>query len=229
MISVIIPILNEKVRIGLLLERLQKAQAGHKLEIIVVEGGNEKLELYSQQWPLVKWLKTKSGRAVQMNAGAKIASGTILYFLHADALPPTSFQTDIESAIASGIAMGSFKFRLVPESFFTNINSFFSGFNSKFSGGGDQSLFIKKEIFDKEGGFDESYCIMEDFEFVHRLKPKYGFHIVQKEVLVSARKYMANNYLKVNFANYRAFKMYEKGVKPEVIKDYYYKWLKKGD
>lgn len=229
MISIIIPVLNEDLRIGILLDHLSKVRVDHSFEIIVVDGDSKNTSINSQQYNWVKWVSSSKGRAIQMNAGAKAASGDILYFVHADTLPPLTFQTDIIAAISIGYVLGGFKSRLVPESFFTSINSFVSGFNSKFSGGGDQSLFIKKDVFLKEGGFNEAYCIMEDFEFVHRIKLKYSFHIIQSEILVSARKYKANTYWKVSLANYKAFKMYENGVAPETIRDNYYRWIRRGD
>lgn len=229
MISIIIPVLHEDLRIGLLLDHLLRANVDQPLEVIVVDGdsGSSKLNLEQYNW--VTWLTSSKGRAIQMNAGARAASGDILYFVHADTLPPLTFYADIMAAISKGYVIGSFKFRLVPESFFTNINSFVSGFYTRFSGGGDQSLFIKREVFFKEEGFNETYCIMEDFEFVRRIRSKYNFHIIQNEILVSARKYKANSYWKVSIANYKAFKMYENGVDPEIIRDNYYGWIKKGE
>jgi rSAM/selenodomain-associated transferase 2 len=228
MISVIIPVLDDERRIVTLLDHLNKIRNTFSLEIIVVDGGSEKVPELSR-WPWVRSIKTGNGRAIQMNAGAKTAKGDLLYFVHADALPPSSFPEDISAAVRNGHALGCYRSRLVPSNVLTNINSYFSRFNSRFSGGGDQTLYIKKEIFDKEGGFNESYCIMEDFELVRRLKPKYGYYIIPKEVMVSARKYKANNYLQVTLANYKAFKMFERGEKPERIKNAYYSWIKRGD
>lgn len=228
MISVIIPVLNDEKRIATLLDHLNKIRNTFSLETIVVDGGSEKISEFTK-WPWVRCLKSRRGRAIQMNAGAKIAKGDLLYFVHADALPPLSFSEDISAAVRNGHSLGCFRSRLVPSNVLTNINSYFSKFNSRFSGGGDQTLYIKKEIFDKEGGFDENYCIMEDFELVRRLRPKYGYYIIPKEVMVSARKYKANNYLKVTVANYRAFKMFERGEKSENIRMAYYSWIKRGD
>ena len=227
MISVIIPILDEEKRIGILLDHLSKIKEQNSFEVIVVDGGSANAFPVAK-WPWVRYIQSKIGRAIQMNTGATMALGELLYFVHADVLPPPTFYEDITEAVKAVFPVGCFRTKLVPERFFTNINSYFSRFNGRFCGGGDQTLYITKEVFEKEGGFNEDFCIMEDFEFVRRLKPKYGFHIIPKEVVVSARKYQVNNYWKVNLANYKAFKMFEKGVEPEVIRKAYYSWIKRG-
>src|SRR5690606_15977107 len=228
MISVIIPILEEEKRIRTLIDYLNSVETRKAFETIVVDGGGNSSVL-NQLPATARYIQSEKGRAIQMNAGARIAMGDLLYFVHADALPPPSFPEDISKAITGGFCVGCFRMKLVPESFLTNINSFFSRFNGRFSGGGDQTLFVTREIFEKEGGFNEDFCIMEDFEFVRRLKPKYGFHVIQKDVQVSARKYQANNYWKVNLANYKAFRMFENKVNPALIKETYYSWIKRGE
>lgn len=228
MISVIIPILEEEKRIRILLDYLNSVETRKTFETIVVDGGN--VSSFLNELPATaRYIQSEKGRAIQMNAGARVAVGDMLYFVHADALPPLSFPEDIAQAVKRGFPVGCFRMKLVPASFLTNINSFFSRFNGRFSGGGDQTLFVTREIFEKEGGFNEDFCIMEDFEIVRRLKPKYGFHVIQKDVQVSARKYQANNYWKVNLANYKAFRMFENKINPAIIKEAYYTWIKRGE
>lgn len=228
MVSVIIPVLDEEKRIGVLLDHLRKIKGQNAFEVIVVDGGSTHA-LSAEKWPWVRYIQSNRGRAIQMNAGAGMALGDLLYFVHADVLPPPTFYDDIIEAVKAGFPIGCFRTKLVPESFLTNINSYFSRFNGRFCGGGDQTLYITKKVFEKEDGFNEDFCIMEDFEFVRRLKPKYEFHIIQKDVIVSARKYQVNSYWKVNLANYRAFRMFEKRVEPAVIRKAYYSWIKRGE
>ena len=76
---------------------------------------------------------------------------------------------------------------------------------------GDQSLFIKKELFDELGGYDDELKIMEDYDFIKRAKKEFLFKVIPKNILVSARKYQNNSYLKVNLANLIVFWMYTLG------------------
>lgn len=95
-----------------------------------------------------------------------------------------------------------------------------------FSGGGDQSLYISRDLFHEEKGYDEKYSIMEDFELVKRLRPKSGYHIIPKNIEASSRKYARNNYFKVNLANLKAFWLFHKGEDPDVIRHKYHGWLR---
>ena len=79
-----------------------------------------------------------------------------------------------------------------------------------------------KDVFDKVGGFDERFVIMEDYDILDRLaNQNISFKVIPKSVKVSARKYNENSYLKVQMVNLKAMKMYKRGVNPKQIKNYY--------
>ena len=82
-------------------------------------------------------------------------------------------------------------------------------------------LSVHSGLFEKLNGFDEYYCVMEDFDLLRRAKEIAKYHIIQKDVIVSARKYAANGYLKVQLANLRAFRMFNRGENPQKIRSYY--------
>jgi GT2 family glycosyltransferase len=106
------------------------------------------------------------------------------------------------------------------------MNAFFNRFNFVgMSGGGDQSLFITKKTFQKLDGFDEKYCIMEDFEIVKRIKKSYKFKLIPKSMIVSARKYGDNNWLKIQMANFLVFAMFAAHSSPEKMKSVYKKLI----
>ena len=77
--------------------------------------------------------------------------------------------------------------------------------------GGDQTLFIRKELFETIGGFNETMLIMEDYEIVTRARQQAKYKIIQKGALVSARKYDTNSWFTVQKANYTIVQMYKKG------------------
>lgn len=142
------------------------------------------------------------GRASQMNEGSAIAQGAILVFLHADVKPPSTFLQDIDQALKNGYDAGFFSYKFDKDDFWLNINAWFTGRDGIFTGGGDQCLFIRKSIFEKLGKFDGEQLLMEDFEFFKRMKQAHiPYTIIKNDLIVSARKYEHNSYLRVNLSN----------------------------
>ena len=96
MISVIIPLVNEEEQLPALLDNLQKQRGD--FEVLFVDGGSSdnSLSLIGERYCI---LKSTCGRAAQMNLGAKNACGSILFFLHADSLPPSNFCCEIETSM----------------------------------------------------------------------------------------------------------------------------------
>ena len=161
-----------------------------------------------------------------MNLGARTAKGTILYFVHADACPPRSFVKDIRAAVKNGSDFGCYRFKFDSKNPLLAINSFFTRFPFLWCRGGDQTLFIRRDIFEKEDGYNEHFIIMEDFELIRRLWKKYKFSVLPKSVEVSARKYKHNGYLQVTLANLKVMRMFNKGVEPTLLKKTYHKLIR---
>ncbi|MGE0566437.1 MAG: TIGR04283 family arsenosugar biosynthesis glycosyltransferase [Bacteroidia bacterium] len=227
-ISIVIPTLNEASNIKKLVKHLFKHGGSDLHQVIVSDAGSsDKTEQVAKEAGAIVVYSEVRGRAFQMNAGAKIATGDILYFVHADAIPPTEFVLDIKKAISQNKKAGCFRFRFDSNRKLLAANAYCTRFNGIFSGGGDQSLFVEKKLFDALGGFDENHVIMEDFDLVNRLR-KAGHHlyIVPKEVTVSARKYDNNNYMRVNLSNLLVFSLYKIGVKPAKLARLYKKLIK---
>lgn len=211
MISVIIPTFNEEKNLTELIPHLLNCNQATKMEIIVCDATPE-YEIDSQfaQDKKIRFIKSpKASRSYQLNYGASEAKFDILYFLHADARPPLNFISTILTKLEEGYLFGIFSYKFNSKSPLLRFNSFFTKYDGLFAGGGDQSLFIKKEIYDELGGFDTKLKIMEDFEFYKRAKKsKYRYTIIKDPLTVSARKYEHNNWLKVNYINLRIFVIY---------------------
>ena len=222
-ISVVIPTLNEAENISGLLRMLRQSAPPH-CEIIVADGGSTDgtPELAESAGAAV--LKdAPRGRSNQMNAGAKMASGEVLYFVHADVRPPRSWPSDIAATIVDGAPAGCFSYRFDSDDKLLKINGLATRRNSFLTGGGDQTLFIKKEVFEEMGGFREELCIMEDFDFVWRLKKRFPFKVVPHDAIVSARKYERNGYFKVQLTNLATVLLFRLGVPPERLSFFYKK------
>jgi len=226
-LSVIIPTLNEANNVENLIEYLSDNTKNDAVEIIIADAKSTDQTAEIAKNCGVKVLVTeKASRAHQMNEGAKVANGTILYFVHADVKPPKSFFEDITKNIDEGGILGCYRFKFDSRHPLLYINSFFTRFRFLWCRGGDQTMFIKRTVFETENGFDENFVVMEDFELIKRLWKKYQFSVLPKSVIVSARKYDVNNYFSVNLANLKIFNMFQKGVDPKILKTAYYRLIK---
>jgi len=158
--------------------------------------------------------------------GVQQAKGDVFYFVHADARPPESFPEDIALCLKNGSDFGCYRFKFDKNSFMLRFNAWWTRFPFMFCRGGDQTLFIKKQIFEQLNGFNEDYIIMEDFDIIRRAKKKYKFAIIPKAVMVSTRKYTTNSYFRVNMVNLWSYWMFMLGASPEYIKAFYKKRLR---
>ena len=221
-ISIVIPVLNEAATIGPLLQYLFSNGGARLSEILVVDGGSKDATVTIAQQSGATVLRSAIGsRAAQMNLGAKVAKGDVLYFVHADTRPPASFAADIARSLASGYVMGCYRYRFNSGSFLLKINAFFNRFHWLWCQGGDKTFYIRREVFEELGGYDEYYTIMEEYDFLRRAMPLYPLHIIPKYAVVSARKYEQNNWLRVQWANALVFRLFRKGATPEQMKKTY--------
>jgi rSAM/selenodomain-associated transferase 2 len=216
--SIIIPTINEAGNIARLIPFLKK-NADHRLvEIIVVDAeSGDNTEGVARNFGATVFKSYKRSRAVQMNIGAQNAKGDVLYFIHADCLPPISYLDDVEQTFTEGYALGCYRYNFDNQRFIFRINGFFTRFKPLWCRGGDETLFIKKKYFEQLHGYDESYCIMEEYDFIRRARAVFSFKIIPKYALVSARKYDSNSWLRVQIANLMAFNMFRLGIPSEKI------------
>ncbi len=224
-LSIIIPTLNEAENIGRLIRHLLENSTKATTEIIVVDAGSkDDTVAIAEAAGAAVYANGPKGRALQMNYGAQVAKGTILFFVHGDTLPVASFEQDIQEALAEGFSIGCYRYKFDSPKRLLKINAYFTRFNFLWCRGGDQTLFIRKSIFDALGRFNPEQVIMEDFEFLKRIKDRYPFRIIPKSIVVSARKYETNSYWRVQLANFLAFNMFRFGVSPQRIASMY-KWM----
>lgn len=200
-ISVIIPVYNEEKTISKLLDYLFEIKnAEITNEIIVVDGGSkDKTIEVLKSFVDVKIFHSEKGRAKQMNFGAKKALSEILYFLHCDTFPPKKFDYDIVNQVQKGKLSGCFKMKFDHNHIVLKASQWFTRFNFQAFRGGDQSLFVEKQLFEKINGFKENLMIYEDNELISRLYKNSKFTVIQKNVTTSTRKYLKNGVWTLQF------------------------------
>lgn len=172
-ISVIVPALNEADCIPATLHALQAMRArGH--EVIVVDGGSRDRTVALAAPLADRVLRTAAGRARQMNAGAAVAGGELLWFLHADTLAPADADRILAEAVqgaGGATAWGRFDVRLSGDGLLLAAVGRLMNLRSRLTGiaTGDQGLFVHRALFRQLGGFAD-LPLMEDIELSRRLK-----------------------------------------------------------
>jgi len=145
----------------------------------------------------IKLINSEKGRAKQMNFGAKLATGNILYFLHVDSFPPKNFDKLIIEHIQKGHEAGCFKMRFDSEHWWLKLAGWMTRFNWRPCRGGDQSQFITKKLFEDIGGYDNDYTIYEDNILINELYKRKQFVVINKTLTTSARLYKKHGIFKL--------------------------------
>ncbi len=189
-LSIILPTLNEAPVIVQTLTALQPLrEAGH--EVIVVDGGSDDDTITLSRPYADKIIQGPRGRSRQMNAGAKLASGEILLFLHADTfLPRRADRLIIEGMNGKRRKWGRFDVKLSGKHPLLRAIEFLMNWRSRLShiATGDQAIFLKRDLFESIGGFPE-IDLMEDIALSKILK-RFGRPLcLWQRVLTSSRRW----------------------------------------
>lgn len=211
-ISIIIPTYNEAENIAKIIPYLLSITEKDNVQIIVSDAASEDntLQVAVAHGALAVQSPIK-GRAGQMNHGVTYATGDVFYFIHADSRPPLSYFNDIENALARGYNCGCYRSRFDSNNLLLKVNAFVTRLNVLFCRGGDQTIFVTKQLFEKVGPYKNEMLIMEDYDFLARIRKLGKFKLFNKATLFSARKYEQNTWLEVQKANLTIVRMYRKG------------------
>ena len=217
-ISIIIPVLNEAEIIQPILNLLQQYS---QVEIIVVDGGSQDNTVALAVQTGVKVISVHQNRAAQMNAGANIARGDILLFLHADTRLPSNFvELAIETLKPNNIVAGAFELAIDGEDLSLRLIELLVKVRSHLFSlpYGDQAIFISKKAFVDSGGFAD-LPIMEDFEFIKRIGK--GIAIAPATVTTSGRRWQKLGVWKTTLINQAIIAGYYLGISPTKLSNFY--------
>lgn len=225
-LSVIIPALNEEESLPDLLRYLFRDVASSSTEVIVVDGqSTDKTAEVARKAGVRVMTASKVGRAPQMNKGARSARGRVLYFLHSDTYPPPRFSQYIQKAVREGYGAGCFRLGFDQERSLLRLYSWFTQFDINAFRFGDQSLFVRSDLFWKINGFDEDLKVMEDNEIISRLKQETPFKIMSEQVTTSARRYREKGVLRLQLFFILIYTLYHLGVSQDILLDIYRQWI----
>lgn len=224
-LSIIIPVLNEEENLKVLLPYL-KNNSFDINEIIVVDGGSIDASVKVAENESAILIRSEKGRAKQMNAGAKIATSKILYFLHADSFPPKGFDQYIIDEVKKGNKAGCFQMRFDHKHWWLRLASWLTKFSWRVCRGGDQSQFITRSLFDEIGGYDESYIIYEDNILINELYKRKLFVVIPHWLTTSARRYEEAGIWKLQYHFWAIYVKKWLGASAEDIHRYYLKYIK---
>jgi len=220
-VSMIIPIYNEATVINKLLINLD--QFKDYCEIIFVDGGSSDGtdRIIKKKYDLV--YSPKKGRANQMNYGAKLSKGNILLFIHGDSILPRDALTEVHRIIDKGYKVGAFKLKFDSNNVLMKICGFMSNLrillrNIAF---GDQGIFIRKDYFEKIGGFLD-IPIMEDYQLSMDIKTDgEKIALTKTKITTSERRFLDNGRLRTMARMQKLQYMYRRGEDIEKIANLY--------
>lgn len=214
--SVIVPALNEAGRIVMAVQRVRElAQAdGSAVEVIVADGGSEDRTAELAYEAGARVVAAPRGRGSQCNAGAAVATGAIFVFLHADTtLPDGAFYLLSGEMATPTVQAGTFRLRLDEPHWLFRLYAAFSRFDSVFTTFGDQCIVVRRELFERLGGFPD-WPLFEDVAFMRLVRRETRVRSFPAAVTTSARRFRREGVIRQSLRNGWYVLQYLLGVSP---------------
>ncbi|MBI5137815.1 MAG: TIGR04283 family arsenosugar biosynthesis glycosyltransferase [Nitrospirae bacterium] len=218
-VSLVMPVLNEARGIGATLAALP---AGLH-EVIVADGGSADGGALLALAAGARVVTCAPGRGVQLNAGAALAGGDVLLFLHADTRLPAGALAAIQAALADpAVVGGGFALGIDSADPFLRLVARAATWRSRHLGMfyGDQALFVRRAVFERVGGF-RPIPIMEDVALVRSLRRVGRLTLIAAPVRTSARRWERENPLFATLRNVALVTLFTLGVPPAILARWY--------
>lgn len=220
--SIIMPVLNEEKGLEDQLTSLKRCCQGFDYELLIVDGGSsDGTQAIAEKYGRV--IRSARGRATQMNAGAALARGDVLLFLHADTRLPAQALTAIEQALNDAeIIGGAFQIKFDRRCWPYRLVAFSINLRSRLSQvfTGDQAYFIRATSFRAIGGYPEQ-PLMEDLEIIKKLRAVGTIRLLPLCVTTSARRHEQIGLVRSVFFMWYLRTLYSFGVPPARLQRIY--------
>lgn len=223
MLSIIIPVLNEAEQLPACLQALQPLRR-QQCELLIVDGGSRDDTVVIAAPLADRVLLAPEGRALQMNAGARLAQGDILWFLHGDSLPRPTAAVAIRQALAAGNhCWGRFDVRLSGRRPLLRVVETLMNQRSRLTGiaTGDQGVFVRRHAFEQVGGYP-AIPLMEDIALSRALKRFGRPACLRQRLLTSSRRWEQRGIVRTILLMWRLRLAYFCGVDPARLARIYY-------
>jgi len=195
-LSIIIPVLNEVVALVKAVDGIDLLRRSGA-EVIVVDGGSQDGTVALATELADRVLSTATGRAMQMNCGAKIAAGDYLLFLHADTVMSDDAQSRLLVTIQKHPVWGRFDVRLSGHYSIFRVVEYFMNLRSRVTGiaTGDQAIFVNRDVFHKLGGYPE-IPLMEDIVLSTQLRRWDSPLCIASKIISDSRRWESNGVIR---------------------------------
>ena len=212
-LSVIIPTLDSGSEIR---GAVRSAIDAGAVEVIVSDGGSNDDTVAAARESGATVVEAESIRGRQLNAGAAIAIGDVLLFLHADTRLPAEAGAAIEKALLSGIEFGGFRLRFREKSLALRLAERLINFRSRAtrSPWGDQAQWIRASLFASSGGYRPD-PLMEDYEMAVRMKRRVRTAVLLPRVETSGSRFLEKGVLRTVVTNWWIVIRWRLGASPE--------------
>ncbi|MEO0616446.1 MAG: TIGR04283 family arsenosugar biosynthesis glycosyltransferase [Pseudomonadota bacterium] len=222
-LSVIIPVYRDTAALQRLLTLLSRDPGID--ECLVAAANTEQSELETAVAGRATIIRSEAGRGRQLNAGAASASGTLLWFLHADATPPADAASAIRGHIGAGNDGGWFQFRFegVEGRSARRLAALINWRARRGVAYGDQGLFFTREAFERWGGFEPA-PLFEEVRLVRAAKTEGAFTALPLEIGVDPRKWRETGWLRRTLVNRALALGHAAGISSERLARWYRRW-----
>jgi rSAM/selenodomain-associated transferase 2 len=219
LVSIIIPTLNEAGNILRTIDSVR--QQDRAAEIIVADGGSVDGTPEIAR-PYAQVIDSPRGRAVQLNTGARAATGDVLLFLHGDSrIAPGALAKMRQVLDNPHIAGGSFTLVFDVANFWLRFYAYCSTIDWLCFRYGDQGIFVRRTIFEQLQGYAE-IPLMEDIDLMRRL-PRYGRRVLIRHypVTTSARRFVEHGIVRQEALNVALVAAWFVGAAPQTLAKWY--------